>query len=79
MWHMPAFILDWGSNENQSAFDRLSAQFKRNDATPDLPGLFGGFADVVDYIAITLIPVTAIVGVRQAQPRAAGTRRLVHP
>ena len=68
MWHMPAFILDWGSNEDQSAFDRLSAQFMRNDATPNLPGLFGGFADIVDYIALALIPICGVLGIAQVRP-----------
>lgn len=71
MWHMPAFILDWSdwSDEaRQSAFDRLSGQFQRNDATPELPGLFGGFADWVDYAALALIPLSAIIGIIGVRP-----------
>ena len=78
-WHLPAFILDWGGNENASAFAQLSAQFKRNDVTPDLPGLFGGFADAVDYLALVMIPIMGINGVRQVPPAPmeAGGRNLI--
>ena len=46
-WHMPAFILDWAPPSDASQFDKLSALFKRIDVTPDMAGLFGGFADAV--------------------------------
>ncbi len=62
-WHMPAFILDWAPPSDASQFDKLSALFKRIDVTPDLNGLFGGFADAVDWVALIGVPVFAILGV----------------
>ena len=63
-WHMPAYILDFSGFEPGSAFDQLSAQFKRNDVTPEMGGVFGGFVDVVDLIALIGIPVLGAIGVR---------------
>ena len=48
VWHVPAFTLDWFPPSDASQFDKLSALFKRNDVSADLPGLFGGFADIID-------------------------------
>lgn len=62
-WHMPAFILDWIPPTDSSQFDKLSAHFGRVDVTPNLPGLFGGFADPVDWAALLLIPILFIAGV----------------
>lgn len=62
-WHMPAFILDWAPPSDASQFDKLSALFKRVDVTPDMAGLFGGFADAVDWVALIGVPVFAILGV----------------
>jgi TRAP-type mannitol/chloroaromatic compound transport system permease small subunit len=60
---MPAFILDWAPPSDASQFDKLSALFKRIDVTPDMAGLFGGFADAVDWVALIGVPVFAILGV----------------
>ncbi|NDW43567.1 TRAP transporter small permease subunit [Ruegeria sp. PrR005] len=62
-WHLPAFILDFLPPQDPSQFDKLSALFKRNDVTPDMPGLFGGFADIFDWLALLLLPVTLVAGV----------------
>lgn len=62
-WHMPAFILDWAPPSDASQFDKLSALFKRIDVTPDMAGLFGGFADAVDWVALIGVPFFAILGV----------------
>ena len=62
-WHLPAFTLDFFPPDEQSAFDRLSAQYIRNDVTPGLPGLFGGFADIVDWLALAGLAVLFVVGV----------------
>ncbi len=43
VWHCPAFILEWGP-ENQ----QLAAQYERTDVLPGLAPLFGGHADIVD-------------------------------
>lgn len=62
-WHLPAFILDFLPPQDPSQFDKLSALFKRNDVTPGMPGLFGGFADIFDWLALLLLPVTLVAGV----------------
>ena len=67
-WHLPAFSLDWFPPEKESLFDQLSAQFTRNDWTPWLGGLFGGFADIVDYIALIGLPISAAIGIAGVRP-----------
>ncbi|APX12940.1 TRAP transporter small permease subunit [Tateyamaria omphalii] len=64
VWHMPAFTLDFVPPEDPSQFDKLSALFRRNDVTPGLGGLFGGFADIVDWLAALGILVFGYLGVR---------------
>ncbi|MEL6450369.1 MAG: TRAP transporter small permease [Pseudomonadota bacterium] len=64
VWHMPAFTLDFYPPSDPSQFDKLSALFKRNDVTPEMGGIFGGFADIVDWLALIGIPVFAIIGMR---------------
>ncbi len=66
-WHLPAFILDFFPSSDPSQFDKLSALFRRNDVTPNLPGLFGGFADPIDWLALVMIPVLGVLGVRTVQ------------
>ncbi|THH36257.1 TRAP transporter small permease [Aliishimia ponticola] len=58
---MPAFILDWNPPEG-SDFDKLAAQFQRMDVTPGMAGLFGGFADLVDWAALAGIVATLAFG-----------------
>ncbi|MBY5933694.1 TRAP transporter small permease [Tateyamaria omphalii] len=67
VWHMPAFTLDFFPPEDPSQFDKLSALFRRNDVTPGLGGLFGGFADIVDWLAALGILVFGYLGVRTVQ------------
>lgn len=62
-WHMPAFILDWSTSDNPSATDNLAALHLRNDVTPEMAGLFGGYSDVLDWLALLGIPVFAILGI----------------
>lgn len=64
VWHMPAYILDWTSAVNDSAYDRLSSQFTRNDVTPEMRGVFGGFIDIIDLVTVIGIPVLGVIGVR---------------
>lgn len=64
VWHIPAFTLDWNPPDDPSQYDKLSALFKRIDVSPGLGGLFGGFADIVDWIALIGIPIFAVFGVR---------------
>ena len=63
VWHIPAFTLDWNPPDDPSQYDKLSALFARNDVSPGLGGLFGGFADVIDWLALLGIPLLATVGV----------------
>ena len=62
IWHMPAFTLDFAPPQDPSQFDKLSALFKRIDVTPDMPGLFGGFADALDWLSLVMVPILLVVG-----------------
>ncbi|MEL7130859.1 MAG: TRAP transporter small permease [Pseudomonadota bacterium] len=64
VWHMPAFTLDFYPPVDPSQFDKLSALFMRNDVTPGLGGLFGGFADIVDWLAALGVLAFGYLGVR---------------
>jgi TRAP-type mannitol/chloroaromatic compound transport system permease small subunit len=64
VWHIPAFILDWFRPENESLFRQISELHLRKSVLPELGGLFGGFANIVDWTALILIPVFAILGAR---------------
>ena len=64
VWHMPAFTLDFYPPSDPSQFDKLSALFKRNDVSAEMGGLFGGFADIIDWLALIGIPVFAVIGMR---------------
>ncbi|MEL6101625.1 MAG: TRAP transporter small permease [Pseudomonadota bacterium] len=63
VWHIPAFTLDFAPPQDPSQYDKLSALFKRNDVSPGMGGLFGGFADVLDWAALICLPLLAVVGV----------------
>lgn len=58
IWHMPAFILDWGGHA-----DQLQAHFTRIDITPNMPIVLGTHIDIVDLIALIMIPVLGILGI----------------
>ncbi len=64
IWHAPAFILDLLPPENQSQFDQTSELHLRKDFLPGLPGVFGGFSDPVDWLALILIPAILVFGAR---------------
>lgn len=64
IWHTPAYILDFIPPENQSSFDQISALHLRKDVTPDMGGLFGGFADPLDWAALILMPILFFIGTR---------------
>lgn len=64
VWHIPAFILDWFPPENESLFLQVSELHTRKEVFQDMPGLFGGFANAIDYAALFLMPVFAIIGAR---------------
>ncbi len=64
IWHAPAYLLDFIPPANQSLFDQMSELHARKDVAPGLPGLFGGFADPIDWAALILIPVFFVIGTR---------------
>lgn len=64
IWHGPAYILDFIPHENPSMIDQMTAQHQRNDVTPGLSGLFGGLTDIVDWLALILIPIFFGLGMR---------------
>ena len=59
VWHAPAYVLDF-----HGFTDELFARFKRIDITADMPGLFGGYGDIVDYSALVLSVVFLIIGLK---------------
>ncbi|RMF41254.1 MAG: TRAP transporter small permease [Alphaproteobacteria bacterium] len=64
IWHIPAYILDFFPPSDKSLFDQISALHARKDVTPDLPGLFGGHADPIDWAALVLMPILFVIGTR---------------
>ncbi len=65
IWHMPAYILDlWPHDDTTSLTVQMSEMHKRKDVLPDLPGLFGGVADIVDWAALLLLPIIFYFGAR---------------
>ena len=67
IWHMPAFTLTFFPPTDPSQFDKLSALFARVDVSAGLSGLFGGFADIVDWLALLGNPIMGFIGVRTVQ------------
>lgn len=63
IWHMPAFILSWAPPTDPSQYDKLSALFSRVDVLPGLSGLFGGYADMMDWLALIGVPLFLVLGV----------------
>lgn len=64
IWHTPAFILDFIPSENPGLVDQMTALHQRKDVTPGVAGLFGGLADPIDWAALILIPILAIIGIK---------------
>ena len=62
VWHAPAYILDFLTPQNESLFAQISELHTRKDVLPNLPGLFGGYADIIDWAALILMPVIFAVG-----------------
>ena len=61
-WHFPFFTLDFMTPEDPSLLEQLSSQMMRNDVTPNLPGLFGGYTDIVDWTALIAMPFCLLSG-----------------
>ena len=64
IWHIPAFILDLLPPDNESLFGKISALHEKKDVTPNMPGLFGGYADALDWAALILMPIVFYFGVK---------------
>lgn len=64
IWHIPAYILDFIPSSSASVVDQMSALHARKDVTPNMPGLFGGFADAIDWAALIVMPIIFFVGTR---------------
>jgi len=64
IWHTPAYILDFIPPESSSLLEQMSELHKRKDVTPDMSGLFGGYADPIDWAALLLIPILFVLGIR---------------
>jgi len=68
IWHGPAYILDFIPHESESLVAQMTALHERKDVTPELSGLFGGIADIIDWAALILVPITFIWGMRTIVP-----------
>ena len=64
VWHLPAYILTFNPHDNESKLAQVTAIHKAKDVSPNLPGLFGGVADIIDWIALILLPIILVVGIR---------------
>ena len=62
IWHMPAYILDFIPPESESLYAQIQALHETKEVTPGWPGLFGGFTDPIDWLALLLIPVLFVWG-----------------
>jgi len=64
IWHMPAYMLTLAPHSDPSRQAQVLAQSDSADLTPNPPGLFGGAADILDWAALVLIVLFAVLGVR---------------
>lgn len=64
VWHFPAFTLTFNPPADASQADNLAAIHARNDVSPGMPGLFGGTADIIDWLAMAGIVVFTLIGVK---------------
>jgi TRAP-type mannitol/chloroaromatic compound transport system permease small subunit len=70
IWHLPAYILTLAPHENESKLTQVTNLHKTKEITPNLPGLFGGVADILDWLALALLPVLMYLGVRTVRVAA---------
>lgn len=64
IWHIPGFILDLIPPASESLYAQIADLHTRKNVLPNLGGLFGGFTDPVDWLAIVLMPVFFVLGMR---------------
>ncbi|NKC11045.1 MAG: TRAP transporter small permease subunit [Gammaproteobacteria bacterium] len=63
IWHLPAYIMDFIPHENESLHQQMSELHERKDILA-WPGLFGGYADFLDWLALVLMPIVFAFGMR---------------
>lgn len=64
IWHGPAYILDFFPEKTPSLIAQMTELHERKDVSPGLSGLFGGLTDIIDWIALVLVPITFAFGMR---------------
>ena len=67
IWHTPAYLLDFIPPDSESLRDQMTQLAIRKDVTPNLPGLFGGLTDFIDWVALLAIPVLFFFGARNVK------------
>jgi len=66
VWHMPNYILDFIPPASESLVDQMSQLAIRKDVNA-WPGLFGGFTDILDWVALLSLPVIGVLGARSVK------------
>ncbi len=66
VWQLPAYILTFAPHANESKFGQVTAIFQGSDII-NLPKLFGGEADIVDYMALIALPILFFFGMQTAR------------
>ena len=56
VWHLPAYILTLYPHESESLLAQVSEIHQRKDVS-NLPGVFGGVADIIDWVMLALLPI----------------------
>lgn len=64
VWHIPAYLLDFIPPAEESLFNQIAEMHGRKDFAPGLSGLFGGYADALDWAALILMPILFVIGTR---------------
>lgn len=64
IWHGPAYILDFFPEKTPSLIAQMTELHERKDVSPGLSGLFGGLTDIIDWLALILVPITFALGMR---------------
>lgn len=70
VWHTPSYLLDFIPPANESLYDQMSQLALRKDVTPNIPSLFGGFTDIIDWFALLALPVLFVLGARNLRVAA---------
>lgn len=66
VWHMPNYILDFIPPASESLVDQMSQLAIRKDVNA-WSGLFGGFTDILDWVALLSLPVIGVLGARSVK------------